>query len=166
MSLTRDMIESYRAPSRAFARQLREGVSEARVLAYLMISVVVIFIAQLPRLSREAHFDPSIELDARVGAAILGWLFLMPLALYAVSFVILVLQKILRMNAHGFTTRMALFWALLVSTPVWLLQGLVAGLIGNGPALTAVNTVLAIVFFGMFGLCLRAAAAYLGALKS
>ncbi|AML52909.1 hypothetical protein [Falsihalocynthiibacter arcticus] len=166
MSLTRDMIGSYRAPSRAFARQLREGVSESRVLAYLMIAVVVIFIAQLPRLARETYLDPSIEFDARVGAAILGWLFFMPLALYAVSFVVVILQKLIRMQAHGFTTRMALFWALLVSTPVWLLQGLVAGLIGNGPALTSVNIVLAVVFFGMFGFCLRAAATYLGALET
>lgn len=166
MSLTSDMIGSYRAPSKAFARQLREGVSEARVLAYLMIAVVVIFIAQLPRLSRESFIDPSIEFDARVGAAILGWLFFMPLALYALSFIVVVLQKLVGMKAHGFTTRMALFWALLVSTPVWLLQGLVAGLIGNGPALTLVNVVLAIVFFGMFGLCLRAASIYLGALET
>lgn len=166
MSLTRDMTESYRAPSRAFSRQLREGVSESRVLAYLMISVVVIFISQLPRLSREAHIDPTIEMDARVGAAILGWLFMMPLALYAFSFVVLIVQKLFRMEAHAFTTRMALFWSLLVSSPIWLLQGMVAGLIGVGPALTSVNIVLAIVLIVMIVSCLRAAAAYLGAIKS
>ena len=162
----RDISQSYRAPSRPFARQLREGVSESRVLAYLMISVAVIFIAQLPRLSREAHFDPTVEMDARVGAAILGWLFMMPLALYATSFVVVIIQKILRMEAHAFTTRMALFWSLLVSTPIWLLQGMVAGLIGVGPALTSVNIVLAIVLVVMIASCLRAAAAYLGAIKT
>lgn len=161
MSLTRDLMNSYRAPSRPFARQLREGVSESRVLAYLMIAVVVIFIAQLPRLSREAFLDPSIEMDARVGAAILGWLFLMPLALYAVSFVIVILLKLIRVTAHSFTTRMALFWAILVSTPIWLLQGLVAGLIGVGPALSAVNVVLALFFGVVFIACIQAAAVYL-----
>lgn len=161
MSLTRDLMNSYRAPSRPFARQLREGISESRVLAYLMIAVVIIFIAQLPRLSREAFLDPSIEMDARVGAAILGWLFLMPLVLYALSFVIVMLLNIFRVTSHSFTTRMALFWALLVSTPLWLLQGLVAGLIGVGPALTAVNVVLAIFFCAVFFSCLQAAAVYL-----
>ncbi|WP_380052041.1 YIP1 family protein [Falsihalocynthiibacter sp. SS001] len=166
MSLTRDMLQSYGAPSKPFARQLREGVGEARLLAYLMISMVVIFIAQLPRLSREAVLDPSIELDARVGAAIMGWLFLMPLALYALSFVLFIFQKLIGMKAHAFTTRMALFWSFLVSTPLWLLQGLVAGIIGVGPQLTVVNIILAIVLIGMLVVCLRAAAAYLGALET
>lgn len=165
MSLTRDLMTSYRAPSRPFARQLREGVSESRVLAYLMIAVVIIFIAQLPRLSREAFLDPSIEMDARVGAAIMGWLFLMPLALYALSFVLVIVLKICRITSHAFTTRMALFWALLVSTPLFLLQGLVAGLIGVGPALTLVNIVLALFFLVVLIACLRGAATYLRAIK-
>lgn len=161
MSVTRDMIESYKAPKRPFSRQLHEGVSESRVLAYLMIAVVIIFIAQLPRLSRESFLDGTIELEARVGAAILGWLFIMPLALYALSFVIVIVQKLFRMPAHAFTTRMALFWSLLVSSPIFLLQGLVAGLIGRGPALASVNIVLGIVLTVVFVACLQAAATYL-----
>jgi hypothetical protein len=160
------MVESYRAPSRPFARQLREGVSEARILAYLMIAVLVIFIAQLPRLARESYLEPAIGFDARVGAAILGWLFIMPLVLYAAGFLIVVLQRaVFRMEANGFTTRMALFWCLFLTTPLWLLQGLVAGLIGIGPGLTMVNVLLGLVFVGLFTQCLRAAAHYLKAIK-
>ncbi|MCV6824446.1 MULTISPECIES: YIP1 family protein [Halocynthiibacter] len=161
MSVTRDMTDSYRAPGRAFARQLREGVSEARVLSYLMISCFIIFVSQLPRLAREAHLDPSIPLDARAGAAILGWLFFVPLVAYGLSFLLVLVQKVLRMQAHAFTTRMALFWALLVTTPLWILQGLVAGLIGVGPALTAVNVILLAVYLIVLFACLRAAGTYL-----
>lgn len=163
MSLTRDMLQSYRRPSGPFTRQLREGVSESRILAYLMISVLVIFVAQLPRLSREAYLDPSIAFEARVGAAIMGWLFLMPLVLYALSFILVIVQKLIRMKSHAFTTRMALFWSLLLSTPLWLLQGLVAAMIGAGPALTLVNILIGILLIVMLVACLRAASTYLGA---
>lgn len=166
MSVTRDMTTSYRAPGRAFSRQLREGVSEARVLSYLMIACFVIFVSRLPQLARDSYFDPSIPLDARVGAAILGWLFFIPLAAYAISFVLVVLQKLVRMRAHAFTTRMALFWALLVSTPLWLLQGLVSGLIGLGPALTVVNCVLLAVYSIVLIACLRAASHYLAEVQT
>ena len=34
---------------------------------------------------------------------------------------------------------MALFWGLMAAVPLWLLNGLTAGLVGEGPALTLVG---------------------------
>ena len=49
-----------------------------------------------------------------------------------------------RGRGSGFGARMALFWSLLAVSPAMLLQGLVGGFLGQGPA-------LALVWVAVFG---------------
>ncbi|MFM7446797.1 MAG: hypothetical protein ACKO2N_23380 [Tabrizicola sp.] len=46
--------------------------------------------------------------------------------------------------------RIALFWALAAIGPLLLLQGMVAGMIGPGPALTAVTAVVGVGFLWLW----------------
>ena len=46
---------------------------------------------------------------------------------------------------------LALFWALLAVAPAMLLAGLVAGLVGSGPALTVVQALCGIGFVMIWG---------------
>lgn len=147
MSATRDILQSYRAPRAVIRRHLERGVDEGRVFIFLVGACLLVFIAQWPRLSREAHLDASIPLDARLGAAMLGWLFIAPLFFYALAGVSYMVARIMGGRGSTFGARLALFWSMLVVTPLWLLQGLVAGFIGAGPQLTAVGILLLGAFF-------------------
>ena len=56
-----------------------------------------------------------------------------------------------------FGARIALFWALACSGPLMLLQGLVSGMIGPGPALSAVTLVVGAAFLWLWATLLHEA---------
>lgn len=148
MGVTLEMLRSWRSPGRSVRRQLAAGVGEPRALAYLMGACALIFVAQWPRLAREAHLDPAVPLDARVGAALLGWVFLAPLFFYGLAALSHLVARAFGGRGTWFGARLALFWSLLVSTPLWLLSGLTAGLVGPGPAMALTGGLLAAGFLG------------------
>ena len=132
MSLTREIRLSWRAPRAAMRRQLAEGVREDRALIYLAVACLLIFVAQWPRLAREAHLDPGVPLDARIGAALLGWVFMAPLFFYGLAAFSHFIARVFGGRGDWFSSRLALFWTLLVVSPLFLFDGLVAGFIGEG----------------------------------
>jgi hypothetical protein len=136
MAISRDIIASYRDPAPILRRRLGAGVREDRALAILMLACGLVFVAQWPRLAREAHLDPSVPLDARMGATLLAWLVIAPLLFYLVAAASHLALKPFGARGSWFAARLALFWALLAAAPLWLLAGLVAGFIGAGPALS------------------------------
>ncbi len=145
MALTTDIIASYRRPGAVILRRTSGAVREDRALVTVMLACALVFIAQWPRLSREA-FVSGEDFDALLGGALLGWLFIMPLALYAIAGLSHVAARMVGGHATWFEARMALFWALLAASPLWLLWGLMAGFAGAGPALDIVG----LIAFGAF----------------
>lgn len=115
---------------------LAHGQREDRALAYLMVACFVIFIAQWPRLSRiAAGFDlaPGAEapdLTQLMAYEFLGWLMVWPLIFYAIAAVSHVVAKLFGGQGTWYGARLALFWALLATTPAALLYGLTAGFLG------------------------------------
>ena len=59
--------------------------------------------------------------------------------------------RALRRRLSPFASRMALFWALVAASPLWLLNGLVAGMIGPGAALGIVGALAAAAFLWFWG---------------
>ena len=76
-----------------------------------------------------------------LGGALLGLIFMAPLALYALSWLLHLLARVLGGAGESYRARLVLFWTLLASSPILLLNGLVAGFIGPGPALTSVGAI-------------------------
>lgn len=161
MSVVLDILRTWRTPRQVQRRRLSAAPREDRALAVLMAACALNFVAQWPRLAREAHLEEGAALDVLMGGALLGWLFIAPLAFYAIAFLTRMALKFAGVRLTGFQSRMALFWALLAAVPAWLLNGLVAGLAGPGPALTLVGLVAfaAFVVFWMAGLTGAAASA-------
>ena len=145
MAVTSDITATYRGPRNVMRRLLDMGRREDRALAFLMSACVIVFVAQLPRLAREAHLTGQ-ELDMLMGGTLLAWLMIAPLMLYALAGLSHVVAKLLGGQGTWYGARLALFWSLLSSTPLMLLHGLVAGFIGPGPALQAVG----ILWLGVF----------------
>lgn len=149
MALTTDILASYRRPGAVVRRRAGGPVREDRALVTVMVACGLIFVAQWPRLSREA-FLTGQDFDVLLGGALLGWLFLMPLVLYALAALSHLLARLMGGQGTWFGARMALFWALLAASPLWLLWGLVAGFVGPGVALNLVGLVALAAFLAIW----------------
>lgn len=146
MAVTTDMMRAWTRPRAVIRARLGQGPREDRALAVLMAACGLIFVAQWPVHARAAHLDPAMPLEARLGGALLGSLFLLPLIAYALAGLSHLVARALGGKGQGFGARLALFWALLAVAPVMLLQGLVAGLIGPSPGLIVVQLVAGLGF--------------------
>lgn len=145
MSVTQDILASYRNPGAVVRRRLADGVREDRALVIVMLGCVLMFVAQWPRLARDSFVDGG-DLQMRLGGALLGLVFIAPLLLYVLAAGVHLLARLFGGAGSGYATRYALFWALLASSPLVLLHGLVAGFVGPGVGLTCVGVVWLIAF--------------------
>ncbi|WP_136441301.1 YIP1 family protein [Pacificoceanicola onchidii] len=145
MPVTQDIVATYRGPGKVVERLLQAGPREDRLLALVMGACVIFFVARWPALAREAHLADK-DLNMLLGGTLLAIVFIFPLIVYAVGFLTGVIGTPLGFRGGGFGARLALVWALLASSPLVLLNGLVAGFIGAGPALSIVGAVWFAVF--------------------
>ena len=120
-------------------------------LAVLMLAMLIFLIAQAPSNARLAQLDPSVPFQARMGGALLGVMFMMPIIAYGVAALVAGLSRLTPWRLTPEDSRLALFWALLAVAPAMLLAGLVAGMIGHGPALTAAQAICGIGFLTIWG---------------
>jgi hypothetical protein len=146
MPVTSDIVASWARPRAILRRKLGDGVRDDRALAILMAACLLIFVAQWPALSRAAHLQPEISLDARMSGSMLATIFLLPPILYAIAAVSHLIARAFGGKGSFYSARLALFWALLCAAPVMLLNGLVAGFIGQGTAMTAVGVLVLATF--------------------
>ncbi|MFK7753815.1 MAG: YIP1 family protein [Sedimentitalea sp.] len=156
MPVTSDITATYRGPGRVMVRLLAMGPREDRALAFLMAFCLVAFVAQLPGLARKSHIQ-GLDLDMQMGGALMGSVFLMPLLLYVLAGFSHVVARVFGGQGDWYGARLALFWSLLASTPLLLLNGLVAGFIGQGPALQGVGLLWCGVFLWFWVSSLRTA---------
>lgn len=145
MPVTSDIAASYRGPARVMRHLLDMGQREDRALAFVMAFCVIAFVAQLPSLARRAHLEQA-DLNMLMGGALLGSVFLLPLLFYVIALLSHWVARMLGGQGSAYGARLALFWSLLASTPLVLLNGLVAGFIGPGPALSLVGLIWVAVF--------------------
>ncbi len=155
MSVSTDMVATWRRPRQVMRRHLAMGQREDRALAFLMGACGLIFVAQWPDLSRQAFEDPEIPLQARIGAALFAWLFWAPVLFYALAALSRIVAMLFRGKGTWYTARLALFWTLMATTPGWLFHGLVSGFIGPGPAKQLVGALLLFAILTIWSICFR-----------
>ncbi|MFV0385933.1 hypothetical protein [Paracoccus sp. (in: a-proteobacteria)] len=143
------ILQSWWAPRRV-VRSL-QGMPERVMLAVLMAAMLIFLIAQAPMHARDAALDPSVPFEARMGGSLLAVMFLMPLIVYAVASLVALASHLFPRRLKPEDSRLALFWALLAVAPAMLLTGMVAGLIGPGPALTSTQAVTGLGFLTIWG---------------
>jgi hypothetical protein len=114
------------------------GPREDRLLAILMAGCALMFISRMPSLAREAHLTGQ-EQTMLLSNALFGIIFVAPLALYTLALLTHFVARVLRGAGDSHAARLALFWSFLASSPLMLLNGLVAGMIGPGTELQLVG---------------------------
>jgi len=158
MSMTGDIVESWRAPSRVMRRHLSHGQQEARALTFLLIACFLFFVAQMPGISRQAHLNPDGDsLLAIASARFWGAVLLAPLFFYALAGISHFLAGFLGGKGSYYGARLALFWSLLVVAPLILLRGLVVGFLGQGTVAGASGLVVGLIFVFLWMAALRVA---------
>lgn len=146
MSLTQDIIATYKGPGRVFARFLSQGRNEVRSLLFVLIAGALMFVAAAPFQARMAQLDAEVPLEARMYWSAFFFIFMMPLLVYLFAALVWALARLARRQVTGFEIRFTLIWALVALTPVTLLVGLTAALIGPGLQLQAMFFVWLAVF--------------------
>ncbi len=143
MAVTTDILESWRRPRVVVRRHLSRGVSEPFAFSLLFVFLLITFVSQWPQVARET----ALEARASVLPGMLG-VALAVLATLPIWYGLAALSRLVARALGGkgswYGARMALFSACVGITPMILLQGLVAGMIGPGPALTSVQVVVGV----------------------
>lgn len=157
MSLSTDIVRSWRSPRAVIRARLARLDGERSALFYLMMGCLLIFVAQWPRLSREAAMDDGIPFEGLMAGALFGWLFLAPLFFYAIAWLLGLALRLARRATPFLAVRLALFWALLAVSPLVLFQGALAALAGPGALAFASGLLVLALFMAILGAGLRVA---------
>ena len=155
MAAVDDIRRSYRAPRVVMREHLARLQSEPRALTFLLAALIVIFIGQWPRLSRSAFEAGEPMVGLMMGTA-LALLALVPV-FYLIAALSHLIAKLFGGQGSFYRARQALFWSMLVISPLMLLQGLVAGFIGAGQQASILGLIIAAVFALIWGASLRVA---------
>lgn len=145
MSVISDMLSSYAGPHKVVARHLAVGQREDRALAILMAGCILLFVSSWPYNARVAHLEGQ-DIGPIMGGSLFGLLFIAPLFFYALSTGVGLLLRALGWKGTTWASRFALFWALLASSPLLLLHGLVKGFFGSGPEAQGIGMIWFAIF--------------------
>lgn len=151
MSLVLNIVRSYRRPRAVIKGLVAQDLRDPQVLFFGLLACGLIFVAQWPRLSRAATLDPSVTFEQRMGGALFGIMFLLPLLLYGLAWLWGLVLRALRGPIPGLWVRLAVFWALLAVTPLMLLQGVLSAMLGQSAAVIGFGFVVLGVFLYILG---------------
>lgn len=149
MSASTELVASWRHPRAGLRRHLARGVSEPFAFTLLLIFLILAFVGQWPLAAREAYLAGEASALPRILPRALAVLATIPLW-YGLAALSRLVARVLGGKGSWYSARIALFWALASVSPLMLLQGLVAGMIGPGPALLAVSVLSGLAFLGLW----------------
>ena len=149
MSVSSDMAATWRRPRVVFRQHMARGLSEPFAFTLLLVFLILTIIGQWPVAAREAHLAGEISAAPRMLARALAVLALIPFW-YGLAAVSRLVARLMGGQGSWYAARVALFWALATVSPLMLLQGLVAGMIGPGPALVAVSMLAGVAFLWLW----------------
>ncbi len=150
MTVSTDILATWRRPRQVFRAKLDGGAREDRAMAILMGACLLFFVSLWPGLSRAAHLDPSIPLQGRISGALMASIFILPMVAYGLAALSHLVARLLGGKGSHYGARLALFWSLLCTAPLMLFQGLAAGFLGQGLQLTALGVLVGLAFLWLW----------------
>lgn len=149
MTITTDLAATWRAPRAVLRRHLARGPSEPFAFSFLLVFLLLAFVSQWPVAAREAHLAAEPSAVPRIMARAMAVLATIPLW-YGLAALGHLVGRALGGRGSWYGARIALFWALATVGPLMLLQGMVGGMIGPGPALYWVTTLVGLAFLWLW----------------
>ncbi|MEL6125374.1 MAG: YIP1 family protein [Pseudomonadota bacterium] len=129
-SLIGQIFATYRDPRGVIREQRDRGVGEERVLFYVIAAGLLIFVARLPGLTRQAGDLGSgvEEIGGIIGSWFLISVIVFALLWYGIAALARLTCRFAGGQGTGFEARHALFWATLATTPFLIAAGSVEAL--------------------------------------
>lgn len=143
--LVTDIVDAYSDLRKSMAEQKNKGVGEERLLAFVSLACFFIFLSFLPKLiSTDLSANPEQSLFAGIIVWFFAVMFFLPLILYGVAAISHLIARFFNGTASFFEARHALFWALVVLSPVFLLRGMLGSVVLqlNGDIFHIINSIL------------------------
>lgn len=156
MTVSTDLVATWRRPRAVLRQHLARGRSEAFAFSLLLVFLILAFVGQWPAAAREAFLADEPSAAPRILARAFAVLATIPLW-YGLAALSRLVAKAMGGQGTWYAARVALFWALATVGPLMLLQGLVSGMIGPGPALSAVTLLVGVGFVWLWATLLHEA---------
>lgn len=153
MALTADILESWLRPRRVVRRHLSRGRSEPFLFTLLLAFLILAVVSVAPWLARQAALDHT-PVAPRILGASYGAVLAVPV-FYALAALGHLTARLMGGKAGFYEGRLALFWALLTTSPALLLFGLVRGMADGSPAVPALGFLVFVIFISFYSLMLR-----------
>lgn len=157
MAVSSDIVRTWAGgPGAVMRDHLARGPAEGRALAFLLLACLLLAVARLPALAREAELGgASFEQGATY--TLFALLMVAPLLFYLIALMSGVILRLLGRPVTGWEARLAFFWALLAASPAALLWGLTLAFAGDGPAVSLTGLVWLVALLVFWSLNLREA---------
>ena len=124
-----EIFYAYTGLKRSYNSQLSYGINESRLLAYSFFISFVLFLNRLPdKLSHNQKFNTRSNFNDQIGIDLFASLFFVPIFLYIIAFFIHLLWLPFGSKTTFFETRLAFFWATIISSPILLSLSLIEGI--------------------------------------
>ncbi len=140
--------EARRGLGASFEAQIKQGVTEERLLFYVAFACLMAFVARLPTvLETSRAAEGGISPTGLVAGSFVAFVIFAPLFLYGIAGLShLVSQRIFGGQGSYPHARMALFWSLILAVPI----GLVWALVVYGLRLSGADQMIAPLGLGVF----------------
>lgn len=156
MTVTTDLVATWRHPRAILRQHLARGRSEVFALSFLLVFLALAFVGQWPVAAREAFLAGEPSASPRILARALAVLATIPVW-YGLAALGHIAARAMGGQGTWYAARIALFWALAAVGPLMLLQGLVSGMVGPGPALSLVTLLVGAAFLWLWATLLHEA---------
>lgn len=156
MTVSTDLVATWRRPRAILRQHLARGRSEPFALSFLLVFLALAFVGQWPVAARESFLAGEPSAAPRILARALAVLATIPFW-YGLAALGHLAARAMGGQGTWYGARIALFWALASVGPLMLLQGLVSGMIGPGPALTLVTLAVGAAFLWLWATLLHEA---------
>jgi len=127
MSASGEIIRAYRGFGASMQRQMESRPGEERLLAYVVVASLIFFVARVPALLKLSAAAATAEISpiALFVTNLVGSFFFAPLMLYGLAALSHLAAKAFGGHGRGVDARLALFWTLLVISPLALISTII-----------------------------------------
>ena len=159
MSVAGEILRAYRGIRASMRRQLEAHPGEERLLIYLVVAILLFFVARIPNLleTSAAQATEEVSGNAIFVTNLVASFFFAPLLFYGLAAISHVLSKVFKGKGTGYAARLALFWSLLVVSPLALISTILQSAIPVIWLATALPVVMFLLFAFVWGSCLSVA---------
>ncbi len=151
-----DVAAAWRGGFDASIRDMAgRGIGESQLLVFAFAAAFIGFVTGLPGAARQAAtLGVDAPMSAVIGGRLFAAIFVAPLLFYTLAALSGLATRAFARPVAWRDARLALFWALLVASPLLVVNGLATAFLPTGAALTGIQWITTVAFLWIWSSCL------------